>query len=51
MSVHAYVNFDGECLEAVEFYRQVFTAETPEIMTFGDAPPDPEFPIPMSPGN
>ncbi len=45
MSVHAYINFDGNCSEAVEFYRQVFGTETPEVMTYGDAPPDPEFPV------
>lgn len=45
MSVNAYINFDGNCSEAVEFYRQVFGTEAPEIMTFGDAPPNPEFPI------
>ncbi len=46
MSFHVYVNFDGNCREAVEFYRQVFDAEAHEIMTFGEAPPDPELPIP-----
>jgi PhnB protein len=46
MSVHAYVNFDGNCLEAVEFYRQVFGSEAHDMMTFGDAPLDPESPIP-----
>ena len=46
MSVHAYINFNGNCLEAVEFYRQVFGTEDPEIMFYEDAPPDPEFPIP-----
>ncbi len=46
MSVYAYINFDGNCREAVEFYAQVFDTEAPEIMTYGDAPPDPEFPIP-----
>ena len=45
MSVCAYINFDGNCREAVEFYKQVFGTEDPEIMTFGEAPPDPEFPI------
>ncbi len=24
MSVHTYVNFDGNCREALDFYRQVF---------------------------
>ena len=46
MSVYAYINFDGNCSEAVEFYRQVFGTAALEIMTYGDAPPNPEFPIP-----
>lgn len=46
MSVHAYVNFNGNCLDAVEFYRQVFGAEAHEIMLYGDAPHDPGFPVP-----
>jgi len=46
MSVHAYVNFDGNCREALDFYRQVFGAEAHEIMLYGDAPPDPGFPVP-----
>jgi PhnB protein len=45
MSVYAYINFDGNCSEAVEFYRQVFCTEAPEIMTYGDAPPDLESPV------
>ena len=46
MSVHAYINFNGNCREAVEFYRQVFGAEAHEIMLYGEAPPDPGFPVP-----
>jgi PhnB protein len=46
MSVDVYINFNGNCREAVEFYSQVFGTEKPEIMTFGDAPPDPEFVLP-----
>lgn len=44
MSVEAYLNFDGNCLEAVEFYAGIFKAE-PQVMRFGDMPPDDEFPI------
>lgn len=42
----AYINFNGNCREAVEFYAQVFGSEKQQIMTFGDAPPDPKFPLP-----
>ncbi|MGE7760314.1 VOC family protein [Peribacillus sp. NPDC097895] len=46
MSVDAYLNFNGNCRDAVEFYAQVFGTETPQIMTFGETPPSPEFPLP-----
>ena len=45
MAVNVYVNFDGNCREAVEFYAKVFVTEEPEIMTFGDMIPDPKFPV------
>ena len=46
MSVDIYMNFDGNCREAVEFYAEVFKTEKPEIMTFGDAPPNPDYQLP-----
>ncbi|HEY8911125.1 MAG TPA: VOC family protein [Desulfosporosinus sp.] len=46
MAVEAYINFNGNCREAVEFYVQVFGTEKPPLMTFGDAPPDPKFTLP-----
>lgn len=46
MSVDAYLNFNGNCREAVEFYAQVFETEPPHFMTFGEAPPNPEFTLP-----
>lgn len=46
MAVDVYLNFNGNCREAVEFYAQVFGIENPQIMTFGDAPPNPKFPLP-----
>jgi len=46
MSVDVYMIFNGNCREAVEFYAQVFETEPPQIMTFRDAPPNPEFPLP-----
>ncbi|MFL0246845.1 VOC family protein [Candidatus Clostridium stratigraminis] len=38
MSIKAYINFNGNCREAVEFYAKVFQTEKPEIMLFGDMP-------------
>jgi PhnB protein len=46
MSVDVYINFNGKCREAVEFYAHVFETETPQIMTFGEAPPHPDYPLP-----
>ena len=44
MTIQCYINFKGNCREAVEFYSKVFEAPT-TIMTFGDMPPDPTFPV------
>jgi PhnB protein len=46
MAVQVYINFNGNCREAVEFYAKVFGTEAPEIMTFGETPPDPNFHLP-----
>lgn len=40
-----YMYFDGNALEAVEFYSKVFEVEKNEIMTYGDMPSDPNFEI------
>lgn len=39
MSIQAYINFRGNCREAVKFYAKVFGAPEPKIMAFGDMPP------------
>lgn len=46
MSVDVYLNFNGNCREAVEFYAEVFQTEKPHIMTFGEAPPNPNYELP-----
>ena len=46
MAIEAYLIFNGNCREAVEFYAEVFNTDDPQIMTFGDAPPNPEFTMP-----
>ena len=46
MAVDVYLNFNGNCREAVEFYAEVFGTEEPKIMTFGETPPNPEYPLP-----
>ncbi|MDF2663112.1 MAG: glyoxalase [Paenibacillus sp.] len=46
MSVDVYLNFNGNCREAVTYYAQVFGTQKPKMMTFGDAPPNPEYELP-----
>lgn len=43
MAVNAYINFRGNCREALEFYTDVFGAQKPDIMTYGEQ--DHAFPI------
>src|SRR5262249_32680695 len=38
MIVQAYLNFDGRCEEAVEFYRGAVGAEVQMLMRFSEAP-------------
>lgn len=40
MSVQAYIYFNGNCREAVEFYSEAFKTEKPRIMLYGDTPGD-----------
>jgi PhnB protein len=51
MTINVYLNFNGNCREAVEFYAQAFGTEQPQIMTFGDAPPNPDSPTPEAAKN
>ncbi|WP_096200434.1 VOC family protein [Bacillus sp. FJAT-45350] len=46
MAIDVYLTFNGNCREAVEFYSDVFKTEVPQIMIFGDSPPNPEYPLP-----
>ncbi len=38
MSVEVFINFNGNCRKAVEFYAEVFGLCMPTCMTFGEAP-------------
>ena len=40
MNVSVYLNFDGNCREAFEFYRSVFGGEFAIMQTFRDGPDD-----------
>ena len=46
MAIDVYLNFNGNCREVVEFYAEVFGTDKPQIMTFGEAPPNPDYPLP-----
>ncbi|MFD0670310.1 VOC family protein [Cohnella sp. GCM10027633] len=46
MALDVYLNFAGNTREAVEFYAEVFGADASNMMTFGAAPPNPDFPLP-----
>lgn len=44
MTLKAYLNFNGNCKEAVEYYAEIFETEKPVIMLFGDMPSNGDFP-------
>ncbi|MCQ6560259.1 VOC family protein [Paenibacillus mendelii] len=46
MAVDVYLNFNGNCRDAVEFYAQVFDTEATHMTTFGEAPPNPDYQLP-----
>lgn len=46
VSVNVYMIFNGNCREAAEYYAEVFKTGKPEIMFFGDMPPDPSWEMP-----
>ena len=40
MEIKPYLNFDGRCEEAIEFYKQAAGAEVMVMMRYSDAPPN-----------
>ncbi len=46
MKLNPYLNFDGQCEEAFNFYKKVFQTEFVEnnVMKFGDLPPSEDMP-------
>jgi PhnB protein len=49
MQAQPYLNFDGRCEEALEFYRRAVGAETTMLMRFKDSP-EPHAPGMVPPG-
>jgi PhnB protein len=45
MKFELFINFDGNCREATGFYAKVFKSEVKNVCTYGQAPPDPNFPV------
>ncbi|MCL2451295.1 VOC family protein [Candidatus Saccharibacteria bacterium] len=45
MKLEMFINFDGNCREAAEFYATVFKTDVGEMMTYDSVPPDPNFPV------
>lgn len=43
MKLETYLNFDGNCREAFEFYRSAFGGDFLILQTFGDGPPGMEI--------
>ena len=38
MTCNVFINFDGNCREAVTFYAKIFNLELPDFLTYGNAP-------------
>jgi PhnB protein len=45
MSLAAYLNFPGNAREAMSYYANVFGTKTEFIMTYGEMPENPEYPL------
>lgn len=50
MKIQPYLNFDGRCEEAVQFYTKAIGAEVVMLMRFGESP-EPADPNIVPPGN
>ncbi|MBI1179313.1 MAG: VOC family protein [Alphaproteobacteria bacterium] len=46
MKVQPYINFNGRCDEALDFYKTAIGAEVQMLMRFSDAPPQDGMPMP-----
>lgn len=46
MQYRAYFIFNGQAKQAIDFYKEVFETDECEILTFADAPQNPEYPLP-----
>ncbi|MEG0990834.1 MAG: VOC family protein [Gordonibacter sp.] len=45
MGFSLFINFNGNCKDAVDFYARVFKANVEGMMTFDQMPPDPAYTV------
>lgn len=45
-TINIYLNFNGNCQEAFDFYKSVFGGEYSYLSTFGDIPPGEDYAVP-----
>ncbi|MGQ2983992.1 VOC family protein [Flavobacterium sp.] len=50
-TTNTYLNFNGDCEQAFNFYKSVFGGEFAYIGRFGDMPPSDEYTMPESDNN
>ncbi len=46
MSLHAYINFQGQAKDAMYFYADVLSTDPPNIMYYKELPENPDYPVP-----
>lgn len=51
MQFNVFINFDGNCRKAVEFYAKAFNSEVKNLMTYGEAPPEDGMSMPEADKN
>ena len=51
MALDIFLNFNGNCREALDFYADVFKSNVLGLMTYGDAPPSEGYVTPESEKN
>ena len=44
-TINIYLNFDGNCEDAFNFYQSVFGGELDSLSRFSEMPPDPQYPV------
>src|SRR3954451_3969069 len=45
MALGVYLNFEKKSREVIDFYERVFNTKCTDLFTFGNLPPNPEFPV------